>query len=72
MNIHVKLTPVRFGTCMGCGHIFFPGPYFVRRVRRHLRLGFHNHDAVAWVFSPKRGHAVAFARDSRIMRQTAL
>lgn len=35
-----------YGICTGCNQLFFPGPYFKRRVVRHLRLLFHNHDAV--------------------------
>jgi hypothetical protein len=34
------------GVCTGCGWIVLPGPYFIRRCKRHLRLSHHNHDAI--------------------------
>ena len=34
------------GYCTGCGFRINPGPQFVRRVKRHLNDGRHNHDAI--------------------------
>lgn len=34
------------GVCTGCRKVIRHGPYFSRRIRRHLSDGYHNHDAV--------------------------
>lgn len=45
---HMNETGLRTGCgfCTGCGTVIRNGPYFTRRVRKHLSLSFHNHDAV--------------------------
>jgi len=39
-------TSLTVGICTGCWARINPGPYFTRRVVRHLNDGNHNHDAV--------------------------
>lgn len=39
----------RVGLCTGCKAIIQPGPYFMRRIFRHLRLWWHNHDGVEYM-----------------------
>jgi hypothetical protein len=38
---------VTIAVCTGCRAIVRPGPYFQRRIVRHLQLRWHNHDAGA-------------------------
>lgn len=37
---------IRFALCTGCGLVVNKGPYFVKRLLRHLNDGQHNHDAM--------------------------
>lgn len=36
---------ITIAVCTGCREKFYPGPYFHRRIVRHLRQWWHNHDA---------------------------
>ncbi len=58
------------GICTGCRAVFLPGPYFMRRIKRHLNDGWHNHDAVRLIQSWQKnsGSSARVSDDSRNAR----
>ncbi len=41
------------GVCTGCSFVILPGPWFKRRMVRHLRRQEHNHDVCFLINIPR-------------------
>lgn len=39
----------KYAECSGCRARVYSGPYFIRRIVRHLKLRFHSHDVMTIV-----------------------
>lgn len=52
-----KAPAKRYGLCTGCKATIPAGPYFTRRCVRHLRLWWHNHDAIE-ILGPRKANDV--------------